>query len=147
MRFDGDGRRQVAGGDGGGHFRDGPHLGRQVGGELIDVVGQIFPGAAGAGDLGLAAQLSFDAYLASHGGHLVGEGGQGVDHLVDSVGQLGDFPLGFEHQFALQIADGHRVDHLGDAADLTGQVTGHEVDGVGEVLPRSCHTFHISLAA
>ena len=35
---------------------------------------------AAPGTLGLAAELAFDAHLAGHRGHLVGEGGQRVDH-------------------------------------------------------------------
>ena len=35
-------------------------------GELVDVVGQVAPGAGGAGHVGLAAELAFDADLAGH---------------------------------------------------------------------------------
>src|SRR3954467_6047499 len=49
----------------------------------------------GAGHAGLASQLPFDADEAGDGGHLVGERGQRLDHAIDRVGQLGDFPLGF----------------------------------------------------
>ena len=71
-----DGARQVALGDGGGHFGDGPHLRRQVGGELVDVFGEALPRPGGAGHLGLAAELALDADLAGHRRHLVGEGGE-----------------------------------------------------------------------
>ena len=134
-------------GDGGGHVGDGAHLSGQVGGELIDVVGQIAPDAGRARHAGLAAELAFDADFAGHGGHLIGERGQGVDHAVDGVGQLGDFALGFEHQLSLQIAVGHGGHDLGDAANLGGQVGGHEVDVVGEILPGAGHAFHFGLAA
>ena len=87
LRLDRDRPGQVALGHGGGHFGDGAHLGGQVGGQLVHVVGQVAPDAGGAGHAGLAAQLAFDAHLAGHGGHLVGEGGQRVDHAVDGVGQ------------------------------------------------------------
>ena len=80
----------------------------QVGGELVDVLGQRLPGAGGAGHLGLAAELPFDADLAGHRRHLVGEGGQRVDHAVDRVGQFGDFALGLDRQLSLQVAVGHR---------------------------------------
>ena len=50
--------------------------------------------------------------------HLVGEGGQRVDHVVDRVGQLRDLALGLEHQLALEVAVGDRGDDPGDAAHL-----------------------------
>ena len=102
LRFHRDGSREIALGDGGGHVGDGADLSGEVGGELIDVVGEIAPDAGGAGHAGLAAQLAFDADFARHGGDLVGEGRQRVDHAVDGVGEFGDFALGFEHQFALR---------------------------------------------
>ena len=147
LGLDRDRPRQVALGDGGGHLGDGAHLRGQVGGELVDVVGQALPGAGGAGHLGLAAELAFDAHLAGHRRHLVGEGGQRVDHAVDGVGQGGDLALGFDGQLLLQVAVGHGGHHLGDAAHLAGQVAGHEVDVVGEVLPGAGDALHLGLAA
>ena len=102
---------------------------------------------AAPGTLGLAAELAFDADLAGHRRHLIGERGQRVDHAVDRVGQRGDFALGFDRQLLLQVAVGHGGHDLGDAADLAGQVAGHEVDVVGQVLPGAGHAFHLSLAA
>ncbi len=46
---------QVALGDGGGHFGDRTDLAGEVVGELIDVFGEGFPGAGGAGHLSLSA--------------------------------------------------------------------------------------------
>ena len=147
LRFDRDRPRQVALGHGGRHFGDGAHLGGQVGGELIDVVRQIAPDAGRARHAGLAAELAFDADFARHGRHLVGERRQRVDHAVDGVGQLGDFALGFEHQFALQVAVGHRGHDFGDAAHLGGQVGRHEVHVVGEIFPGAGDASHFGLAA
>ena len=48
---------------------------------------------AAPGTLRLAAELAFDAHLARHRGHLVGEGRERVDHAVDGVGELGDLAL------------------------------------------------------
>ena len=49
--------------------------------------------------------------------------------------------------FARQVAarDGRR--HVGDVADLAGEVRGHEVDVVGQILPRAGHAGHLRLAA
>ena len=84
---------------------------------------------------GLTAELSFDTHFAGHGRHLIGEHGQRVDHAVDGVGQLGDLALGFENQFAFQVAVRHGGHDLCDAAHLGGEVAGHLVHGVGEILP------------
>ena len=46
-----------------------------------------------------------------------------------------------------QVAVGHRRGDLGDVAHLAGQVAGHEVDVVGEVLPGARHARHLGLAA
>ena len=108
---------------------------------------KIAPDAGRAGHARLAAQLAFDADFARHGGHLIGECRQRVDHAVDGVGQLGDFALGFEHQFALQVAVGDRGHHLGDTAHLGGQVGGHEVDVVGKIFPGAGDAVHFGLAA
>src|SRR6185437_6340351 len=37
--------------------------------------------------------------------------------------------------------------HFGDVAHLCGQVRGHEIDVVGQVLPGACHAGHLRLAA
>src|SRR5262249_29759862 len=79
-----------------GHFGDGADLGGEVRGELIDVVGQVFPGAGGARHAGLAAQFALDPYLTRHGSDLRGERGQGVDHAVDGVGQRGNLALSLQ---------------------------------------------------
>src|SRR5207302_2196328 len=42
---------------------------------------------------------------------------------------------------------GYRCGHVRDVAHLAGQVPGHEVDAVGEVLPRAGHATDIGLAA
>src|SRR5439155_1081919 len=86
-----------------------------------------------AGHVGLAAEFSFNAYFASHGGYLVGEGGERVDHAVDGVGEGGDFAFGIHGQLALQIAHGDGCHDFCDAAHLVRPVPGHEV--------------HVSLAA
>ena len=127
LRFDVDGSGQIALGHGGGDVGDRAHLGGQVAGELIHVVGQLPPGAGGARHLGLAAELAFDTDFASHRGDLVGEGTQRVGHAVDGVGQRGDLALGFDDELLRQVAVGDRGHDLDDAAHLSGEVRGHEV--------------------
>ena len=96
LRLDLDRPGQVPLGDRGRDVGDGAHLRRQIAGQLVDVVGQLPPGADGARHLGLAAQLPFDADLARHRRDLVGERSQRVAHVVDGVGQRGDLALGLD---------------------------------------------------
>ena len=46
-----------------------------------------------------------------------------------------------------QVAVRHRGGHLRDVADLSGQVAGHGVHAVRQILPGSGHAAHIGLAA
>ena len=127
--------REVAVGHGGGDLGDVADLAGQVAGHEVDVVGQVLPGAGDALDLGLAAELALGADLAGHAGDLVGEGRQLVDHGVDGLGQGGDLALGVDGDLLGQVAVGDGGGDLGDVAHLVGEVAGHEVDVVGEVLP------------
>ena len=49
--------------------------------------------------------------------------------------------------FLRQVAIGHGGRHVRDVAHLGRQVAGHEVDGVGEILPGARDAFHVGLAA
>ena len=71
--IDGHFLRQVAIGDGGGDLGDIANLGGQVTGHRVDTVGQVFPRAGHALDLGLAAQPAFGADLAGDAGDFRGE--------------------------------------------------------------------------
>ena len=139
--------RQVAVGDGGRDLGDVADLARQVRGHGVDVVGEVLPGAGDAGHLGLAAELAFGADLASDACHFGGEGVELVDHRVDGVLQLEDFALDVDGDLARQVAAGDGGGDLGDVADLAGEVAGHEVDGVGQVLPGAGDAGHVGLAA
>jgi hypothetical protein len=130
-----------------GHVGDRAHLSGQVGGELVDVLGEVLPRAGGAGHARLAAELAFHTHLARHRGHLVGEGGERVDHRVDGFRELRDLALGLERQLAPQLAVGHRGHHARDAAHLAGEVGRHRVHVVGEVFPHARHALHLGLAA
>ena len=142
-----DGAREVALGHGGGDLGDGADLGGEVGGEQVDVAGEILPGAGGAGDVGLAAEPPVHADFARHVGHLVGEGRERVGHVVDGVGERGDLALGLHGEALGQVAVGHGGHHFHDAADLLGEVGGHEIDVVGEILPGAAHAGDLRLAA
>ena len=146
-RIDLDRARQVALGHGGRHLGDGAHLAGQVGGQQIDVAGQVLPGARGARHVGLSAEAAFHADLARHRRHLLGEDGERVRHVVDGLGERRDLALGLDGEVLLEVAVGDGGDDLDDAAHLLGQVGGHDVDGVGEVLPGAGDAGNLRLAA
>src|SRR5262249_21383785 len=136
LDVDGDLLRQVAGRDRGGHLRDVAHLRGQVLRQQVDVVGQVLPGPADAGHHRLRAQPALDADGARDAGDLLGEDAERLGHAVQRVGQRGDLALRLDaDQLLGQVAVRDGGDDLDDAAHLRGQVRGHEVDVVGEVLP------------
>src|SRR5262249_47334507 len=59
----------------------------------------------------------------------------------------GDLALGVERQLPLQVAHGDGGDDVGDVPHLTGQVGGHHVHVVGQVLPGPGDARHLRLAA
>jgi hypothetical protein len=61
--------------------------------------------------------------------------------------QLQDFALHVDGDLLRQVALGHRGRDFGDVADLAGQVAGHRVDAVGQVLPGAGDAAHLRLAA
>src|SRR5204863_8079093 len=109
------------------------HLGGEVGGHHVDGVGQVLPGAGNVPHLGLSAELAVGADLAGHARHLRGERAQLVHHRVDGVLQLQDLALDVHRDLFRQVAAGDGGGHLGDVADLRGEVGGHHVDVVGQV--------------
>ena len=76
-----------------------------------------------------------------------GEAVELIDHRVERVLQLQNLALHVDGDLLGQIAVGHRGRHVGDVADLAGEVGGHRVDVVGEILPRARHAGHLGLAA
>jgi hypothetical protein len=58
-----------------------------------------------------------------------------VDHGVDGVLELEDLALHLDGDLLRQVAARHRRRHLGDVADLRGEVGRHRVHVVGQILP------------
>ena len=58
-----------------------------------------------------------------------------------------DFALHLDGDLRGEIALGDGGGDVGDVADLAGEVGGHEVDVVGEILPGARHAGHLGLAA
>ena len=147
LHVDGDLRGEVAARDGGGHVGDVADLAGEVGGHEVDVVGEVLPRAGHARHLRLAAELAFGADLARHARHFRGEAVELIDHRVDGVLQLEDLALHLDRDLARQVAARDGGGHVGDVADLAGEVVGHRVDVVGQVLPGAGHAAHLRLAA
>ena len=146
LHVHGDLARQVAAGDGGGHFRDVADLGREVAAHGVDGIGQVFPGAGHPRHDSLDAEPAFGANLAGHARHFRGERAELFDHRVDGFLELQDFAAHVHADLARQVAVGHGDGHFGDVADLSREVRGHGVHRVGQVLPGTGHVRHDGLA-
>src|SRR4029077_632540 len=136
---------EVAPLDRGGHLGDVADLGREVGGELVHLEGQVLPGPGGAGNTRLATQLALGADLARHAGDLTGEGVQLIHHRVDGVLQLEDLAADVDRDLLGEVALGDGSRDLGDVAHLGGEVAGHVVNVVGEILPDTSDPLHLRL--
>ena len=139
--------RQVAGRDGGRDFGDVADLGGQVAGHRVHGVRQILPHAADAFHLRLTAELAVGTHFARHARDFAGERIELIHHGVDGVLQLQNFALHVDRDFGREIALGHGRRDFGDVADLVGQVAGHRVDGIGQILPDAADALHLRLPA
>src|SRR5262249_62024630 len=110
-------------------------------------VSEVLPRAACPTDIRLAAQLTLGADLASYSRNFRGERIQLVHHDVDRVLEFEDFTADVYGDLLGKIALCHRGTDLSDVADLGGQVAGHEVHIVGEVLPGTGYSSHFGLPA
>ena len=145
--IDGDVTRQVAFGHSRCDVGDITNLGRKVSRHTVDVIGKILPYAGNTGDARLSTQLAFGADLARHTGNFCRKRVESVDHRVDGVLELEDFTLGFDRDFARQIAVGDRRRDQRDIAHLAGEVRAHPVDVLGEIFPNTTYTADFGLTA
>src|SRR5207302_949426 len=128
---------EVAIGHGGGHLRNIAHLGGEVTGHAVDVIGEVLPHTGHATNLRLAAELALGTDLTGDARHFGGEGVELIDHGVDRVLQFLHFALAIYGDLLGQVAVGDGGGHLRDVAYLGRQVARHAVDTVGQVLPRA----------
>src|ERR1019366_5363226 len=147
LGLDADGAGQVARGDRAGHLGDRPDLAGEVPGQLVDVLSQPLPGAGHVLHFGLATEQPLAAHLPRDAGDLGRERRELVDHRVDGVLQLEDLALDIHGDLLTEVTPGHRRRDLRNVPDLTGEVAGHGVHRVGQVLPRARDTRYLSLAA
>jgi len=75
----------------------------------------------------LTTEASVCADFACHTADFGGERVELIHHRVDSVLEVENFTLHVHRNLAGQIAFGHGSGHVGDIADLTGQVGRHQV--------------------
>src|SRR5204862_53271 len=68
-------------------------------------------------------------------------------HGVDGVFELENLALHVDGDLAREVAARHRGRHLGDVADLRGQVGCQQIDVVGQVLPGAGDAGHHRLPA
>ena len=147
LDVDGDLPREVAVRDGRRDVRDVADLGGEVAGERVHVLGQVAPDAAHALHLCLAAEDALVADLARDARHLAREDRELVDHRVHGVLELEHLALDVDGHLLAQVAVGDRGRHVGDVPHLRGEVRGHLVDRVREVLPDARDAPHLRLAA
>src|SRR5262249_21082853 len=139
--------RKVAAGDRGRHLGDVAHLCGQVRGHRVDAVSQVLPRAGDAEHVRLSAEAPFGADFARHAGDFAGERVELIDHRVDGLLELQDLAAHVHRDLLRQVAAGDGGGDVGDVADLRRQIAGHEVDAVGQVLPRAGDAGHLRLAA
>src|SRR5207302_1278860 len=113
----------------------------------VDVVRQVFPGAGRPLHVRLAAQPALSTHLARHARDFGGEGVELIDHDVDGVLRPEDLPVRLDRDLFREVAPGDRGRYLRDVAHLGGQVAGHVVDVVRQVLPNTGDAGHLGLAA
>src|SRR5690606_101131 len=123
------------------------HLAGEVVGHQVDVVGEVLPGPGDTRHLRLSAELAFGADLTRHAAHFGREGVELVDHRVDGVLEVEDLALHVDSNLLGQVARSHGGGDLGNVTDLTGEVRGHEVHVVGEVLPCAANARDLGLTA
>src|SRR6185369_8987613 len=127
--------------------RDVAHLRGQVGGHRVDRVREIFPGAADAGHFGLSTELAFGADLAGDTRDFRSERVELVGHCVDGVLELQDLAFDVDGDLAGEVTLGDGGGDVGDVSHLRGQVRCHEVDRVGQILPRAGDALDLRLTA
>src|SRR5579862_859905 len=89
---------------------------------------------------------SFSADFAGDARDFSGEGVELIDHRVDGVFEFKNFAFDVDRDFARQIAAGNGRCNFGNVANLSRQVTGHGIDGVGQIFPGAGDTDDDGLA-
>src|SRR5206468_2299850 len=75
-----------------------------------------------------------------------GKRGELVHHRVDGDFEFEDFPFNIDRNLFGQVAVSDGGGHSRDVADLVGQVAGHEIHIIRQVLPSAGQTSNVGLA-
>ncbi len=118
----GDLAAQVAACDRCGDFRNVAHLRRQVRGQKIHIVSEVFPRARHAGDNRLATEAPFGADFPRHACDLGCERAKLVHHRIDGFLQLKDFTAHIDGDLLGQVAMRDRNRDLGNITNLSREV-------------------------
>ncbi|EPH46818.1 putative Hybrid signal transduction histidine kinase J [Streptomyces aurantiacus JA 4570] len=138
---------EVALGDGRGDHRDVAHLTGQVGRHPVHGLGEVLPRTGHSRDAGLASEDAVRTHLTGHLRDLVGERTQRLHHGVEGVRELRDLAARLDRHRLREVAVGDGRGDLRDVPHLHGQVVGHQVDVVAEVLPDARDADHPRLTA
>ena len=111
------------------------------------MVAQFLPDSAGAGYVGLAAQLAVRADLAGHSRQLGGDAAEQVLLGVEDVLHIEKLAPRLAEVTFRQVAARHRGRDLAGFAHLRCHVAHHEVDVIAQFLPDSADAGHVGLAA
>ncbi len=128
------------------YLGDCSHLGRQVGCQLIDIIGYLAPQAGGIGDSGLTPQLTFSSHFTRHARYFGSERIELIHHRVDGVLQVEDFALYGDSDLSRQVALCNRSGDFGDIPHLPCEILSHQVHIAGEIHPYTRDTYHARLA-
>src|SRR5439155_1537727 len=109
--------------------------------------GQILPYAGEAAHVGLAAELAFAADFARHARDFRGERSKLIDHRVDGIFELEDFPFNIDGDLLREVAIGDGGGYGSDIAHLAGEVSCHRLVRSGQVFPRAGDAVDFGLAA
>ncbi len=85
--------------------------------------------------LRLTTELSFGSDLARHARNFRRERVELIHHSIDRVLEFENFALHIDGDLLREVAVGNRRRDVRDVAHLRGQISGHRVDVVGQVLP------------
>ncbi len=112
----------------------------EIADHLVDVIGQVFPGAASVGHVREAAELSFAADFARDPGDFRGERAELPDHRVDHVADAQEFSLqraavDVELHRLRQVAAGDRFDDACHFARRMREIRHQEVHRIDRLVP------------
>ena len=70
-----------------------------------------------------------------------------IHHRVDGVFQFQDFALYIDRDLLGEITACYCCGNFRNVAYLTGEIPGHEIYTVGQILPSTCHAMNVRLSA